>query len=176
MLSIAKLQMLSSFAHVKLVENPAMQIYLLMPATSLLVCAVPPCACAACQQQMKTGWYDKVFAWIMAHGDAYEEMIAPVKRQLFAQLPKGATVLDAGIGAGPNLKYLAQKVGCLLVILAPHKAHLISTCKPATTASYLEMAVAKVSNCGHDVHGVHGVHKNPNESKARRKGVLLTAQ
>lgn len=67
---------------------------------------------------MRIGRYDKWFAWNMANGmREYEAEVAPVKRQLFGAIPGGirglvsrASVLEVGLGTGPNLSYYADKV------------------------------------------------------------------
>eukprot|EP00803_Ostreobium_quekettii_P006788 evm.model.scf_48.7 EVM.evm.TU.scf_48.7 scf_48:35959-37612(-) len=44
--------------------------------------------------------------------DSYEETLAPRKQKLFANLQgakDGATVLEVGVGPGPNLKYYSSK-------------------------------------------------------------------
>ena len=56
------------------------------------------------------GWYDRAFAWVMAHDEAYQAAIAPVKQQLFKHMPANAQVLEVGIGTGPNLAFYASKV------------------------------------------------------------------
>lgn len=97
----------------------------------LLAVAAPVvcCGCPSCRP--RNSWMDRSFAEAMSGGMAdYELAIAPVKRQLFGQLlgslraggsagaadacseaassasqPSTPTVLDVGIGAGPNLPY-----------------------------------------------------------------------
>ncbi|MEA5625207.1 class I SAM-dependent methyltransferase [Nostoc sp. UHCC 0251] len=54
-------------------------------------------------------WYKRLFAWMMAHGNAkYEEEIADRKRALFAQLH--GNVLEIGPGTGPNLSYYPSDI------------------------------------------------------------------
>ena len=54
--------------------------------------------------QVSPGWYKRMFAWLMAHGNAkYEKDIADRKRALFADL--NGRVLEIGPGTGPNLPY-----------------------------------------------------------------------
>ena len=54
-------------------------------------------------------WYKRLFAWMMAHGNAkYEEEIADRKRALFAQLH--GNVLEIGPGTGCNLSYYPSDV------------------------------------------------------------------
>jgi hypothetical protein len=70
-------------------------------------------ACPCClPAEVKSGWYSRFFAYVLAHGMArYEAAVAPVKHQLFAQLLAGSeqpVILDMGVGAGPNLKYIAE--------------------------------------------------------------------
>lgn len=68
-----------------------------------------PCCCGLCKP--KDGWYDKFFAGVMASGmDAYEEAVMPMKLKLLSGARKEGggpqSVLEIGIGAGPNLQYL----------------------------------------------------------------------
>jgi ubiquinone/menaquinone biosynthesis C-methylase UbiE len=54
-------------------------------------------------------WYKRLFAWMMAHGNAkYEKEIADRKRALFAQLH--GNVLEIGPGTGPNLSYYPSDI------------------------------------------------------------------
>lgn len=54
-------------------------------------------------------WYKRLFAWLMAHGNAeYEKEIAERKRVLFADIQ--GDVLEIGPGAGPNLSYYPPDV------------------------------------------------------------------
>ena len=54
-------------------------------------------------------WYKRLFAWLMAHGNAeYEKDIAERKRVLFADLH--GDVLEIGPGTGPNLSYYPPDV------------------------------------------------------------------
>ncbi|WP_251960942.1 class I SAM-dependent methyltransferase [Nostoc commune] len=54
-------------------------------------------------------WYKRLFAWMMAHGNAkYEEEIADRKRALFAELH--GNVLEIGPGTGPNLSYYPSDI------------------------------------------------------------------
>lgn len=50
------------------------------------------------------GWYQRLFAWLMAHATAkYEAEMSDRKRELFADLH--GNVLEIGPGTGPNLRY-----------------------------------------------------------------------
>jgi SAM-dependent methyltransferase len=50
------------------------------------------------------GWYQWLFAWLMAHGNAsYEAEVADRKRNLFTDLH--GIVVEIGPGSGPNLSY-----------------------------------------------------------------------
>lgn len=54
--------------------------------------------------QNSLGWYKRLFAWLMEHGNVkYEEEVADQKRALFANLH--GNVLEIGPGTGPNLSY-----------------------------------------------------------------------
>lgn len=64
------------------------------------------------------GWYDKFFAYAMATGmGEHESAVAPIKNQLFDLVwldnPDTRDVLDLGIGAGPNLKYIQPREVCM---------------------------------------------------------------
>ncbi|CAE5963565.1 unnamed protein product [Arabidopsis arenosa] len=54
-------------------------------------------------------WYKELFAWFLSTGmRSYEAEIADYKRKLFEKLAgKAETVLEIGVGTGPNLKYFA---------------------------------------------------------------------
>lgn len=59
--------------------------------------------------QSSPGWYQRLFAWVMAHGNAkYEEEMADRKRALFADLH--GNVLEIGPGTGPNLSYYPPNI------------------------------------------------------------------
>jgi ubiquinone/menaquinone biosynthesis C-methylase UbiE len=85
----------------------------------LAAAAAAPCACAFCASRTAAGRaaYKRFFARAMAEmmGE-YEDRVAPVKARLFAQnlAPLRARaagpleVLDLGVGAAPNAKYLAS--------------------------------------------------------------------
>ena len=71
--------------------------------------SLSPCCCGVCKP--KDGWYDKFFAGVMATGmDSYEEAIRPFKDELLKDVrqPGAQTVLEIGIGAAPNLRYLVS--------------------------------------------------------------------
>lgn len=56
-----------------------------------------------------SGWYKRVFAWIMAHGATeYESAVSDRKQALFANLH--GDVLEIGPGTGPNLPYYPQDI------------------------------------------------------------------
>lgn len=55
------------------------------------------------------GWYQRFFAWMMAHGNAkYEADMADRKREMFADLH--GSVLEIGPGTGPNLSYYPRDI------------------------------------------------------------------
>lgn len=55
------------------------------------------------------GWYKRLFAWLMAHGNAqYEAEMADRKRALFTDLH--GNVLEIGPGTGPNLSYYRSDI------------------------------------------------------------------
>jgi ubiquinone/menaquinone biosynthesis C-methylase UbiE len=81
-----------------------------------------PCACAYCVSRTQAGRtaYKRFFAQAMAEMmDTYEEEITPVKHRLFtthlaavrASQEGPLSVLDLGVGAAPNAKYLAASQG-----------------------------------------------------------------
>ncbi|WP_036488459.1 class I SAM-dependent methyltransferase [Myxosarcina sp. GI1] len=50
------------------------------------------------------GWYQRLFAWLMAHATAkYEAEMSDRKQELFADLH--GNILEIGPGTGPNLRY-----------------------------------------------------------------------
>ena len=74
-----------------------------------LVSLAPVCCCCGCGRNQLL---DKFFASAMATGmKEYEAAIAPVKRQLWldcfasGDLSHTTTVLELGIGTGPNLQF-----------------------------------------------------------------------
>ena len=80
-------------------------------------CGSPACqAAAAAAARGERGFlgrtYDRVQAWAMGSMmDKYEVEIAPVKRRLFADLAdseRALSIVELGIGAGPNLQYYAR--------------------------------------------------------------------
>lgn len=55
------------------------------------------------------GWYQRFFAWMMAHGNAkYEADMADRKQEMFADLH--GSVLEIGPGTGPNLSYYPRDI------------------------------------------------------------------
>lgn len=55
------------------------------------------------------GWYQRLFAWMMAHGNAeYEADMADRKREMFADLH--GSVLEIGPGTGPNLTHYPRDI------------------------------------------------------------------
>ncbi|KAL6754885.1 S-adenosyl-L-methionine-dependent methyltransferase [Haematococcus lacustris] len=88
-----------------------------------LLAASLACGCAACSARasgsQRGGWYDSYFAWAMASVmQQYEVAIEPVKTTLFTSLvdkvvaqqegqgPGPIRILEVGVGAAPNLRYL----------------------------------------------------------------------
>jgi hypothetical protein len=66
----------------------------------------------------KTWWpppaFKKLFAFGMENGMGdYERAMASRKRALFSKLMPDTTILDIGIGTGPNLVYLPNNVHCV---------------------------------------------------------------
>jgi ubiquinone/menaquinone biosynthesis C-methylase UbiE len=56
----------------------------------------------AAHEHKSPGWYQRLFAWLMAHGNAkYEADMAERKQAMFADLH--GSVLEIGPGTGPNL-------------------------------------------------------------------------
>ncbi|GMP58323.1 hypothetical protein CsSME_00022034 [Camellia sinensis var. sinensis] len=68
-------------------------------------------------------WYEELFAFVMAKGSkAYEAQAARFKTQIFTNLRgKDKTVLELGIGTGPNLKYYASDNGVRVFGIDPNK-------------------------------------------------------
>ena len=65
--------------------------------------------CVAAKTQDSPGWYKRLFAWLMAHGNAkYEAEMADRKRALFADMH--GNVLEIGPGTGPNLCYYPSDI------------------------------------------------------------------
>lgn len=61
------------------------------------------------QQRKAPGFYQRLFAWLMAHGNTqYEIDIQARKRVLFADLR--GKVLEIGPGTGPNLSYYPRDI------------------------------------------------------------------
>lgn len=60
-------------------------------------------------QVQGAGWYKKVFAWLMAQGQAeYEQAVSDRKQALFSDIH--GDVLEIGPGAGPNLRYYPKDI------------------------------------------------------------------
>ncbi|KAL0045773.1 hypothetical protein WJX82_004006 [Trebouxia sp. C0006] len=80
----------------------------------------------ACTTRIKSGrwhWYDRYFAYSMAYGmQDYEEQIAGFKTGLFADLftCQIHSMLEVGMGTGPNLKYLAAQKSVSIVGVDPN--------------------------------------------------------
>ncbi|MGG6295703.1 methyltransferase domain-containing protein [Leptolyngbya sp. AN02str] len=54
-------------------------------------------------------WYQRIFAWLMAHGTAkYEAEMSDRKQALFADLH--GNILEIGPGAGPNLRHYPSDI------------------------------------------------------------------
>lgn len=87
--------------------------------------ASPPCSSSCCYSRPRGGLYDRYFAWLMGRmGGAHESKLEPLKRRLFLQLVREAltaskagakqqqqkqlTVLEVGMGLGPNCARLAE--------------------------------------------------------------------
>ncbi|KAL7240810.1 hypothetical protein ACSBR2_006455 [Camellia fascicularis] len=68
-------------------------------------------------------WYEELFAFVMAKGSkAYETQVAGFKSQIFTNLRgKDKTVLELGIGTGPNLKYYASDNGVRVFGIDPNR-------------------------------------------------------
>jgi ubiquinone/menaquinone biosynthesis C-methylase UbiE len=61
------------------------------------------------QSQGSTGWYKRVFAWLMAQGSpGYERAVSDRKQALFANIH--GDVLEIGPGTGPNLLYYPSDI------------------------------------------------------------------
>lgn len=59
--------------------------------------------------QLTPGWYQRFFAWLMAHGNAkYESEISDRQRELFSDLH--GNVLEIGSGTGANLRYYPSDI------------------------------------------------------------------
>lgn len=110
-----------------------------MPHT-LHAAGLAPAAC--CGRHGRLDWYDRYFAFNMAHGmEDYEAQIAPIKAALFERLfmtnaPGGTPVagtqgssahpvqvLELGIGTSPNLPFMVQQQQNLTITgVDPNKA------------------------------------------------------
>ncbi len=61
------------------------------------------------QFQADTGWYKRVFAWLMAQGSpSYESAVGERKQALFANIH--GNILEIGPGTGPNLSYYPKDI------------------------------------------------------------------
>ena len=58
----------------------------------------------------KTGWRSRLFAKWQKPPDGARQQMQAAKSLLFAQLPLNASILDVGIGGGPNLNYYVLRV------------------------------------------------------------------
>jgi len=93
--------------------------------------AVPICSCGNNNGE-STGVFKEGFANAMEVGmDRYEEVISGRKKELFSML--GGSILDIGMGTGPNLKYMP--VGSRVVGLEPNRAMWPYARKKATALS-----------------------------------------
>ncbi|THG12701.1 hypothetical protein TEA_026828 [Camellia sinensis var. sinensis] len=68
-------------------------------------------------------WYEELYAFILDKGSkAYEAEVAGFKSQIFTNLRgKAKTVLELGIGTGPNLKYYASDNGVHVFGIDPNR-------------------------------------------------------
>ncbi|PIG90494.1 class I SAM-dependent methyltransferase [Gloeocapsopsis sp. IPPAS B-1203] len=90
--------------------------------------------------QRTPGWYQRFFAWMMAHGNAdYEAAMRDRKQKLFAGVH--GNVLEIGPGTGPNLSYY------------PHDTHWIGVEPNPYMHSYLRQEAERV---GLDIEIRHG--------------------
>ena len=61
------------------------------------------------QTQAGAGWYKKLFAWLMATGNAeYEQAVSDRKQALFSDIH--GDILEIGAGTGPNLRYYPKDI------------------------------------------------------------------
>ncbi|XP_047341968.1 putative methyltransferase-like protein 7A [Impatiens glandulifera] len=64
----------------------------------------------------RADWYEEFYASVMAtEMKSYESEISGYKSQIFADLGRAKTVLEIGIGTGPNLKYYADSSNIIRV-------------------------------------------------------------
>lgn len=132
-----------------------------------LLSAVPILACGCSTCRRRNAMADRAFAESMAHSMVdYEAAVAPLKRQLFAQLLDGLArgagggsscrggggagdlpaVLEVGIGAGPNMPYLRRNGADIRVLgvdpnpfMRPHAEAAAARCTfPPSRLSLLE--------------------------------------
>lgn len=89
-------------------------------AVSFCGCAGSSSVAFASQNQLsgggvwpgRWGWYDRYFALAMTSMEDYEREVEPLKRRLHKTvLEPGCTVLELGMGTGPNLRYQAACPG-----------------------------------------------------------------
>lgn len=74
--------------------------------------------------QDSPNWYKRLFAWLMAHGNAkYEAEIATQKQDLFADLH--GKILEIGPGTGPNLSYYPPDIHWIGVEPNPFMDHYL---------------------------------------------------
>eukprot|EP01018_Ginkgo_biloba_P038308 Gb_09192 [translate_table: standard] len=97
----------------------------------------------------KPGWYEEFYAITMEQGmKSYEAEIAGYKVRLLNQLKgKSKTILELGIGTGPNIKYYASGVDVSVVGVDPNK-HMEKYALAAATAAGLPRSQFKF------IHGV----------------------
>ncbi|CAL5368579.1 unnamed protein product [Camellia sinensis] len=72
---------------------------------------------------LRPDWYEELCAFILDKGSkAYEAEVAGFKSQIFTNLRgKAKTVLELGIGTGPNLKYYASDNGVHVFDIDPKR-------------------------------------------------------
>jgi ubiquinone/menaquinone biosynthesis C-methylase UbiE len=81
-------------------------------------------------------WYKELFAWFLSTGmRSYEAEIAEYKRKLFEKLAgKAETVLEIGVGTGPNLKYFAGNENVCVFGMDPNHKMEKYACESAREA------------------------------------------
>ncbi|CAL9240026.1 unnamed protein product [Arabidopsis halleri] len=81
-------------------------------------------------------WYKELFAWFLSTGmRSYESEIADYKRKLFEKLAgKAETVLEIGVGTGPNLKYFAGNENVCVFGMDPNHKMEKYACESAREA------------------------------------------
>ncbi|CAD6242416.1 unnamed protein product [Miscanthus lutarioriparius] len=83
-------------------------------------------------------WYEEFYASAMDQGmKSYEAEIAGYKVKLFSQLsPAGKSILELGVGAGPNFKYYASQDGVNVIGVDPNK-HMETYARTAAVSAGL---------------------------------------